>query len=171
MPLLDISGDISRTRLASEKERRGNIVELRRLERWNRGKKGKVFRQSLSKVKALGKGEDENGKNVFFWHGIATGGHIISIEIKKGYRNFRLHSSMRDWLLFRWKGRYFQGVGLPFIWGRSPLWFTQVMVPFVKDLREYGYRKLAQLDEFLVAPSPYAVVADLSHDREARTRI
>lgn len=102
---------------------------------------------------------------------LQRGDDLLSMDIKKGYRQFRLHPSMRDWFMFRWKGRYFQFLALPFGWGRSPLWFTQLMSPFVKELRSYGYRTLAYLDDFLIEPSPYGVISDLSHCEEARERI
>ena len=47
--------------------------------------------------------------------------HFLSMDIQKGYRHFRLHPQMREWFIFRYEGRYYQCVALPFGWGRSPL--------------------------------------------------
>lgn len=94
---------------------------------------------------------------------IQRGDHFLSMDISKGYRHFRLHPRMRDWFIFRWDGRYYQCVALPFGWGRSPLWFTQFMAIFVKQLRCLEFRVLAYLDDFLIAPTRAGVVARRWH--------
>lgn len=50
--------------------------------------------------------------------------HMVTFDIRQGYRHFRLAPAMRDWFLFHYDGRYYQCVALPFGWGRAPLWFT-----------------------------------------------
>lgn len=67
---------------------------------------------------------------------VQRSGFFITMDIEKGYRHMRLHPSMRDWFIFRYAGRYFKCVALPLGWGRSCLWFTQLI--FVKELRSYG---------------------------------
>ena len=96
---------------------------------------------------------------------------MISMDIEKGYRHLRLHPSMRDWFIFRYDGRYYQCVALPFGWGRSPLWFTRLMAPFVAELRSYGYRVLPYIDDFLIIPSPYGRIAGRKDCRSATKRI
>lgn len=44
-------------------------------------------------------------------------------------------------------------------------------MPFVRELRSYGYCILAYLDDVLVAPSPYGVVATGPHCQRTRTVI
>lgn len=97
--------------------------------------------------------------------------HFLSMDIYKGYRAFRLHTVMRDWFIFRYQGRFFRSIALPFGWGRSPLWFTQLVAPFVRKLRECGYRVLSYIDDFLVAPSPHGTVATPADCVRARRRI
>ena len=46
--------------------------------------------------------------------------HCLSVDIEKGYRHLRLHPSMRKWFIFRYHGRYFESIALPFGWGQSP---------------------------------------------------
>lgn len=99
------------------------------------------------------------------------GDHFLSFDITNGYRHLRLAPAMRDWFIFRYNGQYYQCVALPFGWGRSPVWFTQLLVPFVRRLRELGYRVLAYLDDFLVAPSRYGVAASLKDCAAAREEI
>lgn len=82
------------------------------------------------------------------------GDHMVSFDIKAGYRHFRLAPKMRNWFLFRYEDKYYRCVALPFGWGRSPMWFTQLMVPLVCQLRTgLGYRVLPYLDDFLVCPA------------------
>jgi hypothetical protein len=57
--------------------------------------------------------------------------NMVSFDIQEGYRHFRLAPQMRDWFLFRYDGRFYRCIALPFGWGRSPMWFTQLMVPMV----------------------------------------
>lgn len=45
------------------------------------------------------------------------GDHFLSFDIKSGYRAFRLAPKMRDWFIFRYAGRYFRCIALPFGWG------------------------------------------------------
>ena len=58
---------------------------------------------------------------------VQRGDHFLTMDVEKGYRLLRLHPLMRDWFIFRYNGRYYQCVALPFGWGRLPLWFTQLM--------------------------------------------
>lgn len=102
---------------------------------------------------------------------VQRGDYFISMDIEKGYRHLRLHPDMRDWFIFRYGPRYYRCVALPFGWGRSPLWFTQLMAPFVQELRRWGYRILAYLDDFLIAPSPYGTKSGPEDCRKARERI
>jgi hypothetical protein len=98
--------------------------------------------------------------------------HMVSFDIQSGYRHFRLAPSMRDMFLFRYAGRFYQCVALPFGWGRSPMWFTRLLRPVVQHLRtNEHYRVLAYLDDFLVAPSPAGKVAGSSACRAATGRI
>lgn len=81
---------------------------------------------------------------------------------------------MSDWFIFHYKGHYSRVFALPFVWGRSPLWFTQLMSPFFRYLRTYGYWILACIDDFLKAPSPYrkrAGLADCTRARKSTTSL
>lgn len=84
---------------------------------------------------------------------------FLSMDIRNGYRHFRLAPQMRDWFIFHYAGRYYQCVALPFGWGRSPLWFTQLMATFVKELRRSELRVLAYLDDFLLVPTTSGIVS------------
>lgn len=90
----------------AEVEKKGRFVVnlAKQSKRW---KKGTVRMESLSE----------------FAMSVEKGDHFLSMDIKSGYRHFRLAPSMRDWFIFRYAGKYYQCVALPFGWGRSPLWF------------------------------------------------
>jgi hypothetical protein len=42
------------------------------------------------------------------------GEKMVSFDIKEGYRHFRLAPQMRDWFLFRYDGRLYRCIALPF---------------------------------------------------------
>jgi hypothetical protein len=91
---------------------------------------------------------------------------MVSFDIQAGYRHFRLAPQMRDWFLFRYDGRFYRCIALPFRWGRSPMWFTQLMVPMVRKLRQQ-YRVLVYLDQILICPVKVGRVASLRDCRKA----
>lgn len=133
------------------------------------GRKGRFIVNLALQSKKWPKGTVKMDSIARFAMDLQQGDHLLSMDIAKGYRHFRLHPTMRDWFLFRWEGRYYQCVALPFGWGRSPLWFTQLMRPFLGELRQrHGFRVLGYLDDFLIAPSPYGVVAGRAHCVEAK---
>lgn len=93
---------------------------------------------------------------------------IMSWDIKSGYRHMYLHPDMRDYFLFRYDGRYYRCIALPFGWGRSYMWFTKMMRPLVQYLREKkGYRVMSYIDDFAAAPSPHGTVATAEDCRAA----
>lgn len=102
---------------------------------------------------------------------VEEGDYFVSMDVEKGYRHLRLHPSMRKWFLFRYAGRYYRCVALPFGWGRSPLWFTQFISTFVPEVRRWGYRVLPYVDDFLIAPSPAGTSSTLSDCESATGRI
>jgi hypothetical protein len=69
--------------------------------------------------------------------------HLMSWDVKSGYRHFYVHPKMLNYFLFHYDGRSCKCIALPFDWGRSILWFTKLMRPVVKRIRsELGYRVL-----------------------------
>jgi hypothetical protein len=98
---------------------------------------------------------------------LSRGDHMLSFDIKSGYRHFRLSRKMRDYFAFHYDGGYYRCVALPFGWGRSPLWFTEFMRPVVRAMRNHGMRVLPYLDDFLVVPSRAGTVASPRDCRKA----
>lgn len=106
-----------------------------------------------------------------FGFNMQKGDHFLSFDIKKGYYAFCLAPAMRDLFIFHYMGRYYQCVGLPLGWTRSPLWFTQLMAVFSKELRKHGMRALAYIEDFLVAPTPPDTVDKKGDCVRARRKI
>jgi hypothetical protein len=60
---------------------------------------------------------------------LKSGENMVSVDIQAGYRRFRLAPQMSDWFFFRYDGRFYKYTALPFGWDRSPMWFTQLVIP------------------------------------------
>ena len=84
---------------------------------------------------------------------VEKGDSFLSFDIKAGYRHFFLHSSVRNFFLFHYGGRYFRCIALPFAWCRSAFYFVNLLKPFVGKIRRWGCRVLGYIDDFLVAPA------------------
>lgn len=85
------------------------------------------------------------------------------MDIEKVYRHLRQKLAMRDWFLFKYDGRYYQCVSLPFGWRRSPEWFTDLICPLAQENFRCSLRILKYLDEFMIEPSPYGVVSTIEN--------
>lgn len=59
----------------------------------------------------------------------------MSWDMKGGYRHMYLHQDIRDYFIFKYDGRYYRCIVLPFGWKRSVLWFTKLMRPVVRYMR------------------------------------
>jgi hypothetical protein len=97
---------------------------------------------------------------------LERGEKMVSFDIQAGYRHFRLAPQIRDWFLFGNDGRFYRCIALPFGWGLSSMWFTQLMVPMVrKHSQQYGV--LAYLVDFLICPVKVRRVASKRDCRKA----
>lgn len=90
------------------------------------------------------------------------------MDIQKFYGHFRLGPSMRDWCIYYYDGKFYQCVKLLFGWGRSPPWFTQLMVLFVREFRRRQLPVLAYLEDFVMAFSPLGTVESKADCDRAR---
>lgn len=100
------------------------------------------------------------------------GDKLMSWDVKSGYRHFYLHPDMRDFFVFRYGGRYYRCIAIPFGWGRSALWFVKLLRPLVQHMRErMAYRVLPYLDDFLIAPTPAGVVSGEEDCKRAGRRL
>jgi Reverse transcriptase (RNA-dependent DNA polymerase) len=97
---------------------------------------------------------------------LERGKKMVSFDIQAGYRHFLLASQMRDWFLFRYGGHFYRCIALPFGWGRSLMWFTQLVVLMVRKLRQQ-YRVLAYLDDFVICSVKAGRVVSMRDCRKA----
>jgi hypothetical protein len=108
----------------------------------------------------------------YFGFSLCKNDNMMSWDIKAGYRHFYLHPLMRDFFVFRYAGRYYWCIALPFGRGRSALWFVKLMRPFVRYIRaKWRYRILPYIDEFLATPSDGKRPATQKDCRRAGRRI
>jgi Reverse transcriptase (RNA-dependent DNA polymerase) len=136
---------------------------------WQDGPKGRkgLFVVNLSKKsKHWHKGSVRIGTLPEYALKLEHGKKMVSFDIQAGFRHFRIAPQMRDWFLFRYDGRCYRCVALPFGWVRSPIWFTHLMVPMIRKLRQQ-YRVLAYLDDFLICPVKAERVAIMRDFRKA----
>lgn len=98
--------------------------------------------------------------------------HMLSFDVKGGYRHLRCSPRMRDMLMFRYNGKYYRSIAMSFGWGRSAMWFTRMMAHLVQHLRSsLGYRVLSYIDDFLLAPSPKGIIASARACRRAAVKV
>jgi Reverse transcriptase (RNA-dependent DNA polymerase) len=128
--------------------------------RWTRRKEGEFCGKPVEAIQALAQRKRENEDTSRARFRIGTRENLLSFDIQAGYRHFRPAPQMRDWFLFRCDGRFYRFISLPFGWGRSPMCFTQRMVPMVRNLRQQ-YRVLAYLDDVLICPLKAGRVASM----------
>lgn len=82
------------------------------------------------------------------------GDHLLSFDVRAGYRHFSLHEDMRNVFLFQYDGRYFRCKALSFGWGRSAFWLVNLLKPLIRYIREgMGLRVFPYIDDFLIAAS------------------
>ena len=62
---------------------------------------------------------------------IHQGENLVSFDLAAGYRHLHLHPAMLDFFAFRYGGRAYRCLALPFGWGRSAFHFTRFLRPFV----------------------------------------
>ena len=78
------------------------------------GRKGQFILNLVLQSKKWPKGTVKMDSIAQFAMNLRKGDYLLSMDIAKGYQHFRLHPTMPDWFLFRWEGRYYQFVALPF---------------------------------------------------------
>lgn len=84
---------------------------------------------------------------------LCRGDHLLSFDWASGYKHFALHRGLWDWFLFRYDGRYYRCIALPFGWTSSPCWFIKNLSPLTRYMRsELCLRVLVWLDDYLIAP-------------------
>lgn len=79
------------------------------------------------------------------------GDHLISFDIREGYRHLNLHEDVRNSFLFHCDGRFYRCKALPFERRRSSFRFVNLHKPLVNCMRtEMGVRMFPNIDDFLL---------------------
>lgn len=102
---------------------------------------------------------------------VEKGEHFLSFTLYIGYLLLRLHPLIRHWFTIHYDVCYYQCVPLNIVWAMSPWWFTQVMAPFIRNIRSHGFRALGYIYDFLVVPSPMGTAVPMANCRRARPRL
>jgi hypothetical protein len=116
-------GDDRRGREDSQ-YRCNDIVKLCSMARRSRGKERELCGKPIEAIQALAQRKREKRDTARVRFELEHGEKMVSFDIQAGYRHFRLAPQMRDWFLFRYDGRFYRCIALPFGSGRSPMWFT-----------------------------------------------
>jgi hypothetical protein len=80
---------------------------------------------------------------------VSRGDFLGSIDLKDAYFLIPIHKGHRKFLRFKFKGKIFQFLCLPFGLCTSPYTFTKIMKPVVNKLRLQGIVLVLYLDDFL----------------------
>jgi hypothetical protein len=107
-----------------QQRRSHDIVKICYMARQPEGRKGRFVVNLLKQSKHWLKGSVRMETLQEYALELERGGKMVSFDIQSGYRHFRLAPQMRDWFLFRYDGRFYKCIALPFGWGRSPMWLT-----------------------------------------------
>jgi hypothetical protein len=151
MPRMHIRRGDDRRGGEDSQYRSNDTAKLFGMARRTRWKEGAVCGKPVEAIQALALRKRENGDTARVRFRVRTREKMVSFDIQEGYRHFGLAPQMRDWFLFRCDGIFYRCIALSVGWGRSPMWFTQLMIPMVRKLRQQ-YRVLAYLYDFLICP-------------------
>lgn len=61
---------------------------------------------------------------------------LKSLDVKGGYRQFYHRPEMTYYFDFRYDGRYYRCIALPFGWLESGYWFMKLLRPMLRHIRE-----------------------------------
>lgn len=81
---------------------------------------------------------------------VQPGDWMLTFDLKEGYFHVPVSSGSRKFLLFQWRGLWFQYTCLPFGFSHSPFIFCKTVKQMVNHWRKKGIRVMAYVDDFLV---------------------
>ena len=83
-------------------------------------------------------------------HIIRQGDWLAKVDLKDAYFSVALNPAQRKFFCFKWRGKIFQYVSMPFGLGPAPRIFTKILKPIISSLRKQGLRLVAYLDDILI---------------------
>ena len=78
---------------------------------------------------------------------------LAKVDLKDAYFSVAINSAQREFFCFKWEGKFFQYVSMPFGVGPAPRVFTEILKPVVGFLRQQGLRLVVYLDDVLIIGS------------------
>lgn len=75
---------------------------------------------------------------------------MATLDLQDAYLLVPIHVAYRKYFRFRFGGKYYQYVGMPFGLNIAPYIFTKIMKPILCYLRSRGYVSVVYLDDFLM---------------------
>lgn len=83
-------------------------------------------------------------------HTVRLGDWLAKIDLKDAYLTVALDPEQRHLFQFRWRGKFFKFISMPFGLGPAPGVFTKLLKPIASFLRQRGLRLVVYLDDILV---------------------
>lgn len=81
---------------------------------------------------------------------IQKGDFMIKLDLSDAYLTVPIHQDYQKYLQFRWEGKTYQFLSLPFGISIAPLIFTKLMKVPISYLRRLGIRLIIYLDDILI---------------------
>ena len=86
---------------------------------------------------------------------IRPGCFMASIDLKDAYYSIPIAQEDRRFLMFEWKGTYYQFTSLPNGLSSAPRLFTKILKPVYSHLRELGHTCMGHIDDSLLVGYNY----------------
>lgn len=125
------------------------------MERTIKGKEGSICGQTFREIQALHKGFYSHGRAGGVCDEFSTKGKCSFSGYKEGIATLFAAPRYVALVHFPLPWSFYWCFALPLGWGRYHLWFKQLFLPFVRNIRSSGYHVLAYLDDFLIDPAPF----------------
>jgi hypothetical protein len=84
---------------------------------------------------------------------IRKGDFMAKLDLKDAYLTIPVFPAHRVWLCFKWGGKTFEFVSLPFGLSSAAWAFTKILRPAIAHLRRLGIRLVVYLDDILIVHS------------------
>lgn len=81
---------------------------------------------------------------------VKMGDWLAKIDLKDAYLTIPINSLFRKFLCFKWEGKFFHFVSMPFGLASAPRAFTKLLRPVVAFLRQRGIRLAIYFDDILI---------------------
>lgn len=83
-------------------------------------------------------------------HIVRKGDWLAKIDLKDAYLTVPIKPDFRKFLCFKWEGKFYSFVSMPFGLASAPRAFTKLLRPVAAFLRKEGFRLVVYLDDILI---------------------